>query len=753
MSSGRERFKVETTIQQGVTAELFRAFDVDKHQDVMVWVTRYALELHEQVSFSQHLEIMRSFEFGISEAGLDEHERGFIILPRIDGGPLVVPGLDTAEAERRFLLILRFVKRIHEQGVVLGDLTSGTFWLTRTGEVRLVGIVGRHGAIDDAPLAVSRYVAPEEAVTTRSDVYALGVIAAEVFELDERSPDFLHTLTQPGVPGWVSSVLPRLLSVTVSARPANAEEVLSIINVAKDEQTQKASAPVKKAQSSLVDRPQQERSSGPAPSYDQSSSDGQAEKKHSFIRNLCMIIGVLSLVAVVFLIVRTPPQREISPYEKVATGELRRAMSAISQGDASFEDQQQQVKTIIASDDPLAHGFLVQVFRESQVPELKTLALDGIVARGKRFKLTTLSETIRLWLRVALNEEQPVWFFGVLDLLDRTIAREQMVETVKKIMVDFPYFGQRLAAALFLDKVDNGDLLISALGDTFKGRHPLALILGIDELSSMLSDAQKKEVIGVPSGDIEWLFPRLARRGDPVIALLATKLKGQGEGAGPTQRLLGIISERTDINPLVVQSLAQAIGGVVSERDIEALGNWQDEEGTDALLALLCKELPPELQLLTFDSVIGRSVLPEPQLALARWIRNKVWSRRQEFAQLFGVLRYVEGVPPIQRDREVQRLGEFAKDNELVGLLVRKSSAAVLQSVLPVVGQGVTTGMLLRLLKHPEPAGRVLAIRNLASTNDAAASKIIIDYYRQDEDPVVRAEYEKTFWFIRERMK
>src|SRR4029079_722513 len=138
----------------------------------------------------RHPGIARLIEGGISESGL-----AYIALDLVEGTPITDHArtlrLDLRARLKLFLQVCRAVEAAHRALIVHRDLKPSNVLVTADGEVKLLDF-GIAKLLDDEPDATHTqhramtpgYAAPEQfsggAITTATDVYALGVLLGEL---------------------------------------------------------------------------------------------------------------------------------------------------------------------------------------------------------------------------------------------------------------------------------------------------------------------------------------------------------------------------------------------------------------------------------------------------------------------------------------------------------------------------------------------------------------------------------------------
>ena len=172
-------------------ADAYRAYDLSQKQSCSLWIGRELLQSGSQevLSFLRRFETIDNIEpplCVIDGYGVDAEGRPFALFSPLDGYKVTGGNLEVSEVERRFGACMRLVALLHENGVVCGDLCGDSFWVTRDGEMLIVGLMGMlfsgpQAALSVAPAGTLPFVAPElfqgGAVTSASDVFSMGALA------------------------------------------------------------------------------------------------------------------------------------------------------------------------------------------------------------------------------------------------------------------------------------------------------------------------------------------------------------------------------------------------------------------------------------------------------------------------------------------------------------------------------------------------------------------------------------------------
>ena len=237
-------FRLIAPLGQGGMASVFlgEREDVDFHQRVAVKLLRRGpySELQQQLFRRErqtlaalaHPAIARLIDGGVTDAGVP-----YLVMDHVDGLPITrhadVRALDTTARLRLLCEVCRAVEAAHRQLVVHCDLKPSNILVTAEGAPRLLdfGVARLLDAAGDNEGAAAigltpGYAAPEQytgaAVTTATDVYALGVLMQELLS-GERPGDAAPASST--LKGDLGAILAKATATDPARRYASAGEL------------------------------------------------------------------------------------------------------------------------------------------------------------------------------------------------------------------------------------------------------------------------------------------------------------------------------------------------------------------------------------------------------------------------------------------------------------------------------------------------------------------------------------------------
>lgn len=198
--------EIESHLLSTRTADMFRGIDNSDGSSLSFWLLREKLDSDQRDKFINRLSLIESLRLPncpLRGFGVDAEGQAFALFPTVDANLIVSANsgiLDLREAERRFTPCLQTIEKLHQAGVVLGDVCSSSFVLDRSGRVLFIGVMGgietglllsndqtSYQAAEQEMLLPEtlQFISPEQRAgslaTQASDVFAIGVLGYRLF--------------------------------------------------------------------------------------------------------------------------------------------------------------------------------------------------------------------------------------------------------------------------------------------------------------------------------------------------------------------------------------------------------------------------------------------------------------------------------------------------------------------------------------------------------------------------------------------
>lgn len=787
-------FSLDNLIASGLAADAYQGLELSRSVHVAVWVIREKIGQDSPAARSlfQRMALLESLEpplVDIVGYGVDREGIGFVVMNLFDGYSVAEGNLDSAEAERRFMSCIGFVARMHGAGLVCGDIFPGSFWINRTGEVCFNGIVGTFDGLGSyvrgsIPVEVAAYVSPEQIdgaqASFSSDIFSLGVLGYYLLTRQFPYKSQLRSGTISPIeqvvpisdvvlnpPVWADEILITCLDPDPEKRYQTAGQLIEAIVAVRQRTADQHNLPMKTGSQRMRDQGNSEYLG--TEMSDRSFETKPPRKFRDWRIYLAIVSGGIIAVLLVGFFLRPRQASEdrllksgLQLHKMITGKDLSTAIEGLSRDDLTLPEKDTYLELIAASDDPLAHDVLLTTARDARVPELRFSAERALIERARRLGMIRSSEEVKSWLQ--LQKERPtlpVYYEPALKSLDTTLPIEARNASLRQAYAANPQFILRLAAALALDAKNISDyqpILAQLVGDASKlenaqSRHPLALIVADADLAAAFGDDVIYRREELPDSDVLWVMENLATRHDTRVRALAN-LAIQRKLTNPMRStFLEMIRDRADIPLDVMQGLVRAATGNLTRDDISNFGKWYDVAVEDILFSVCADSDNGDILVEAFDTLGSRSLAHEPGSSLVEWVRASQWNNRKEFVHAIGVLSNQTIAVEADIKDALKVFDGYERDQRLLGILMRAENPIVTRIVVEKYGTKLGIGRLLNLLRADDTQVKLTAINALKTFNDVGALRIIIDNYEREKDPVVKAAYEESFWFIQERIK
>jgi serine/threonine protein kinase len=251
------RYRIVDLLGSGGAGEVYRAQDLTLNQTVALKLFPHLEQgngrlenLHQEVRLARqisHANVCRVFDIGEASG------HPFITMEFVSGEDLHkllrrIGRLSPDKALQVSRQLCAGLAAAHEAGVLHRDLKPANVMLDARGNVRITdfGLAILAGDLHEMNAGTPGYMAPEQLagneVTTRSDIYALGLVLHELFTgkrvLEPRHPSDLvrgairrpSLIIMPGVHPFIQQVIGRCLDTNPAKRPTSVEHVASVLS-------------------------------------------------------------------------------------------------------------------------------------------------------------------------------------------------------------------------------------------------------------------------------------------------------------------------------------------------------------------------------------------------------------------------------------------------------------------------------------------------------------------------------------------
>jgi hypothetical protein len=512
-----EIFEIESHLASNRCSNLYRGIYSEDSSVVSLWELRARVEGKAKEDFLSRLKKIAALKLPncpLRAYGVDAEGRAFAIMEEIEASFVVTSAsskVDLREAERRFAPCLQTIAKLHQAGLIVGDIDSHTFVLDRAGKLLFIGVMG------DSPLdqykdsllaevdAISpdtfQFFAPEQRsgqqANMATDVFALGVLAYRLFggrypfgkiSEDQYFGDFVYPdqvaeivadrlQGTESLPSWCNDVFRRALHPNSLVRFQSATEMFAEIGALRQKAIDQAELPAQQ-RSAIARSAKYAQQIGGTQTFNslRPEEEGDLVKNRFQSLKFTLLIGgtvalILGLSAGVWFFSGPSPvvpstTTALMPIELAATNTNTKSRSRLSLlAEAAIDpavkdailklidvDDIVQANSfadiLLASQDPLAIKALIVISTEHETPEIRKLCSDRILATMSQAGSVRSAELIREWLA---QPRDAALIENIFDCVNRNKKITEREKLFRQVYPSDAAFVVNLAVASALD--------------------------------------------------------------------------------------------------------------------------------------------------------------------------------------------------------------------------------------------------------------------------------------------------------------
>lgn len=606
------------------------------------------------------------------------------------------------------------------------------------------------------------------------------------------------------LPEWLDIFLGRALGVRFADRFENGEEMLSVFDEAMASGTLKlegrwsSSALVVRADTtgvsnSSLTKPERTRtkvketpSETKSPKVENvSSSANTSPQKESkapkFLIFACvgLMIGAIS-AGVLFSGKKSSITKKVAlEYVELLPPELQEAVKTILENSPQIHLKIEAISQLSDSDNPASFSVLSSLAKSPDAKPVRKEIVSALASKLKDLGLTRSGDLIREWSsRINADGGDPaeyVSFSNFLRACDLTLPLASRRDAIHRMSVEDRTSALQLAAALSLDDTDAAhfipvlrQLVISDLMSKQGANGSLSEVefKAISELSLGGLIAQNKVLNSYFEKDLLALLPSLTDRDLILVLRSLASIESNlvydvaneslrrkvvtGLSTIPMKALVD--ADRLTLSKSVKLALINISTGLFTTTDVGKISSWTSIQFEPVLLVVCALSKDPEVALLAFDVLTGRSIDSEPARSLIKWFRNpSIWKNRRELVMPLGIL----GLYKLSADAEVATaldlLMPYAASGKLFEIFIELGDPRLIKMMLERVAPISSSDLLLALTRHADKDIRIGAVKALQGRNEVRVLQDLVRGFELEKDPEVRSAYQENHWVIKNR--
>jgi len=749
------RFTLDHVVGETVDGIGYQGFDKQVKKTRVIWTTRSALSERQKKGFFKHVRgliatrVEPVLDFGVDAAGI-----GFVVISASVTKRLDYDLSDGPSKARRFIRVLLALEAIHISGSHCGNLTPDSFMLDSNQQVHFVGFIGGLRGTTTSPVGVDyqRYQSPEvisgELPSRSCDVYALGVIGLELFGVGfpegplvrDRIGEYLKAI-QKDTPVWLQAALPNVVTSDPAQRFKTASQLLSAISIQ-----------LRNHEELMQD-------------------DGGSEEDKSRVHEEVLFVSSLprssrTLQQILLSLLRIPGVNITLALGILCGGVAygyRNGFFEQGPADASAPirpavSHSKDLKTRLAGirelDTPEVFKMLEAEEGAATAPGEKVLIWKSMVDYGRQAGMPRTAAALQRLLDAPSPRTGPL-MASIMRLLNPVRSRDSDSATVTAIEQVDPETAYNIAAALTLDMSAPSQfreaLLKGACASFQRTSYARCRDISTNGLILVISSTRSQYFTDILQSEMavsEFDFW-------PILELMVAQ-RAEEERAfarfGIDRRLvvwpqsifLEVLSS-SSVNISVPSSeLVAAAQGLLSNKAVAQFSDWYEPASVQALLgALLVSNSENGVKELALDALSNKPISDRALHALLAFIRDQSATPNPRYAPLVAAIGLRGQAPEEALMAGLRSLAEAPDRSAICVVLLQNGDVRLIRAVLDLYGTSLNPDLLLVLLEHPDKDVRVAVLPYLKGVVLTSAKQTLQNYYLHEQEPVVRAAYER----------
>ena len=769
-------FTIDNQLTATRTADLFKAFDHDRGRSIGVWIYRTPLNPSDPAVANFVKRMGKISQVAVRapklfSIGLDPSGYLFSVIENVEGFSILKGNIDMREAERRWVAIVQMVEALHAYGLPVGDVGPNSFWVSRSGDISFVGVMGDPGNKSSQPML--------------EDLQRLCELGVLLFAKANRMTIDDEGKTMPaleaalkGAPGVPARMIQLVLENTADAASvvdgvSFAERFRSLKEQILEQESQLTERGDRRLQAKSPDNKVTVfRAAAGAKDANEEKTDPADPVPTPLSKRTKIILGsafaalFAACLCGAFFILRSSSAPEAQTEINV-TAALRSAadlrtsqVSEILQStDLKVAEKRAKFEELSQSDDSVANSLLIETAMKTQDQTERVLAEKALLDRAKRLGHGVVAQLVSQWLKTVNLNEFPPEYGLVLQVIDGTIPSNARSELLERIFSLNPLLGGQLLAAFVLSEDP------APLQDTVRHLVTTANGAGIPEyisapaaLSAMpdwyqpVLELYKTGAQKFSDAEVSWAFLRPLAKNETPSTVLVTEVEKRKVFGPYTHTYLAPLELEEKLPEGTLSLLGRLLNKTVTRGDVEQLGVWLHPASLAILQILLLEPYSNEVLQEAAEYVAGRAGGNVYAGALFSSIKKLPGDVQGKIIPLIGVTTTDRPHEDAVIDKALEPLVGL-DDYSIFSVLLRSSNQSFLRRYLTTFHEHIPGASMVSLLSNPDPSVRIAAVRALKTVNQTAVLQVAIQAYESEKDPAVRKIYEEELWVIKERIK
>jgi hypothetical protein len=280
-----------------------------------------------------------------------------------------------------------------------------------------------------------------------------------------------------------------------------------------------------------------------------------------------------------------------------------------------------------------------------------------------------------------------------------------------------------------------------------------AVIMSREAFRSLFSKGQQEQFIkGLSSDELLWLFGSLNGESGEIFGNVSKEVIRRAAIAPPRSEFLKPFVDGEEVEPRLRDGLIRAISGKIDVETIGLAGHWLNRGASNILLALCSEAEEEEMRIKAFDTVASRKIVHEPASGWINYLKSDpgLWAKRGEYTKLICDSAFYDSLPDDRKKRIIDEIGKHVTENSFLEVLLKGGNWHLTRGVALLFGDQFSPNYLTDLLRASDKETRIAALTHLKLYNDLYILRNIVESFKREKDPDVKAVYRENYWAVRQ---
>lgn len=730
-----------------VQGDCYHAESVKGREDVVLWLSREALNEEQQAGFMEHLERLMSVrDWGGVDGGIDAAQRGFVVLNDSSTQPIDFDDPGNIAKRNRFLMCVVLVSQIHEAGFACGNLTPGSFVVDSFGKVQLVGFMGGYEQRESS--TIPRDIWPflrargdgAGLPSATADVYSLAVMGLALFgvkfppaSIDLKHVDEYLQELDSDAPSWVFSVLATIIKEPQKQFCANSSDMLRAISAKDTDYLEALSKAI--AEQRVEAEDEEPLAIDEIRELFVTAEQLRKRRIDQLLQSKVLRCAIFCLIAILVLKVialQAPSLRGIVPI-------LMTPGDKHGQRNPSVDEVKDALASLKVNAGPsvnrVEHSATVKEDNRQEPANPPGNAATNIeVAAPKKIFIAGDNMVLKYLELGQLSKEDRTTLFNLYGECDDE-SKSRIATTVAKVGGE----SEAQFRSILIKQLQRSALMEKEALDTFTTD---ALFLAAEGRLSRDAAAVWGRLDALSDDELWWLLRVHSRKRSPIFSELSKLIIKRRLIASPKDLFFAVAAAAEENSGAPYEALFRGGTEGVTTGDVQLLSIWTDPLAVRSLFAVLLSTSDPEISARAIAAILTKPAVDGVVRATIEELARAEGYEPGKVGKLIGALGFGDGVSEETIAAGFESVKGHPAQQSVLEVILHRGSPRVVEAGLRIFGKDMHPDMLIHLLDRPEASIRRAVIPFLKEAKLASSKARIREKYELEQDPEVRRLFE-----------